>query len=247
MSRKSGLLSLAVHAALAVLLLLLASLPPARPALREPARVVTRLYVPQDLRRPAGGGSRSPLPASRGAAPKLVARKFVPPVVTPSPARPLLAMTPTLAAPPDIKLPDVQVDHYGDPFAAYGPPSGGTGGPAGAGGVGCCGIGPGSGPNIGGAGGAGHRGRIRQPRLVYMVEPEYSDEARKSRFQGTVILKIVVDAEGHARQVRVVRGLGLGLDEKAVQAVGLWRFEPAEQDGKAVPAPAIVEVNFHLL
>jgi TonB family protein len=215
--------------------------------LPDSAHVVTPLYVPRGLRQAAGGGSGSPLPATRGIAPKRIAKHFVPPVVIPRTTPPLLAMTPALEIPPDVRLPDVAATQYGDPFAKYGSPSGGPGGPAGAGGTGCCGIGPGSGPNIGGAGDAGHRGRISHPKLVYMVEPEYSDEARKSRFQGTVILRIVVDAAGRAREVHVVRGLGLGLDEKAIQAVGLWRFEPARQDGKPIPAPAIVEVNFHLL
>lgn len=248
MDKKSGLVSLLIHAALMLALLLISSIPRMQVPPRDSARIATtHLYLPRDLRRPAGGGSRAPLPATRGIAPKRIAKQFVAPVIAPRATPPLLAMAPALEAPPDMKLPDVEARQYGDPFAAYGPPSGGPGGPLGAGGSGCCGIGPGSGSNIGGAGERGHRGRMSRPKLLYMVEPEYSEEARKSRFQGTVVLRIVVDTGGRATEVHVVHGLGLGLDEKAIQAVGLWRFEPARQDGKPIPASAIVQVTFHLL
>jgi TonB family protein len=83
--------------------------------------------------------------------------------------------------------------------------------------------------------------------VIYKVEPEYTEEARKARYQGTVILAIDVDEQGRATNVRVVQGLGLGLDEKAVAAIERWKFRPAIADGRAVRAPAVVEVNFRLL
>jgi TonB family protein len=85
------------------------------------------------------------------------------------------------------------------------------------------------------------------PRLLYRVEPEFSEEARKAKYQGVVVLYIDIDTKGRARNIRVARQLGLGLDEKAVEAVSEWRFRPAYLDGKPVVASAVVEVNFHLL
>jgi TonB family protein len=79
------------------------------------------------------------------------------------------------------------------------------------------------------------------------VEPEYSEEARKLKFQGTVLLAIDVDVNGSAVNIRVVRPAGLGLDERAIEAVRKWRFRPALSGDRPVVAPATVEVNFRLL
>ena len=85
------------------------------------------------------------------------------------------------------------------------------------------------------------------PTLVAKFEPEYSEEARKAKYSGTVLLSIVVDAEGHARDIHVVKSLGMGLDEKAMEAVAKWKFKPGTKDGKAVNVRAQIEVNFRLL
>ena len=79
------------------------------------------------------------------------------------------------------------------------------------------------------------------------MEPEYSEDARKVHFQGTVVLTIEVDTNGLPSNIRVVRAIGLGLDERAVQAVEKWRFRPAMSGDHPVIAPALVEVSFHLL
>jgi periplasmic protein TonB len=83
--------------------------------------------------------------------------------------------------------------------------------------------------------------------VLYRVEPEYSEEARKAKFQGTVVIALVVDEKGNPRDMRVVRPLGLGLDQKAIEAVEKWRFRPGMKDGKPVPVQATIEVNFRLL
>ncbi len=85
------------------------------------------------------------------------------------------------------------------------------------------------------------------PQLIYKVEPEFSEEARKAKHQGVVVLAIEVDASGHVRNVHVRQSLGLGLDEKAIEAVSHWRFRPAILDGKPVTTDAVVQVNFQLL
>ena len=81
---------------------------------------------------------------------------------------------------------------------------------------------------------------------MYAPDPEYSEEASKAKYQGTVVLWLVVSADGKPQQIRVQRALGMGLDEKAVEAVRNWRFEPARKDGQAVPVMINVEVNFRL-
>jgi periplasmic protein TonB len=85
------------------------------------------------------------------------------------------------------------------------------------------------------------------PTLLYKVEPDYSEQARLSRYNGTVLLRLVIDENGAPRDIRVVRSLGLGLDEKAIEAVRHWRFSPGLRDGKAVAVDANIEVNFQLL
>jgi TonB family protein len=108
------------------------------------------------------------------------------------------------------------------------------------------GYGDGSG---GGMGGGVFRigGGVSAPMVLSKTEPEYSEEARKAKYQGTVVLMIIVDEKGMPQNIRVVRPLGLGLDEKAIEAVQKWRFRPAMKDGHAVKVEATVEVNFRLL
>ena len=74
----------------------------------------------------------------------------------------------------------------------------------------------------------------------------YSEEARKAKYQGTLVLYVDVDATGRVPNVRVKRALGLNLDEKAIEAAKKWRFEPAMKDGHAVAVEIALEVDFHL-
>src|SRR5439155_17068518 len=130
-----------------------------------------------------------------------------------------------------------------------GPGSGGGIGSGKGGGVGS-GTGPGFGPGEGGGIGGGvfrMGGGVTAPSLLSKVEPEYSEEARKAKYQGTVLLYVEVDATGRATNIRVARSLGLGLDEKAAEAVKQWKFTPGKKDGKAVTVAATIEVNFRLL
>ncbi|MFZ3212346.1 MAG: energy transducer TonB, partial [Terriglobales bacterium] len=81
---------------------------------------------------------------------------------------------------------------------------------------------------------------------IYTPEPEYSEEARKSKYQGVVVLWLVIGPDGLPHEVKVARPLGMGLDEKAIEAVRTWRFQPAEMNGKAVAVQMNVEVSFRL-
>jgi protein TonB len=104
----------------------------------------------------------------------------------------------------------------------------------------------GYGGNIGG--GYEHvGGRVSAPIPINNVEAEFSDEARRAKYQGVVLVAVLVDAQGYPQDPRVVRALGMGLDEKAIEAVRKYRFKPALKDGKTPVAVMInVEVNFHL-
>jgi TonB family protein len=87
-------------------------------------------------------------------------------------------------------------------------------------------------------------GDVIAPKAVYTPDPNYSKQARQAKYQGTVVLWLVVDATGLPQNIRVQRALGMGLDEEAVKAVKRWRFKPAMRDGKPVPVMINVEVNF---
>jgi TonB family protein len=88
---------------------------------------------------------------------------------------------------------------------------------------------------------------VSPPQLLNKVEPEYSEEARKARLSGAVVLYVVIRPDGHASGMRVIRSLGLGLDENAMTAVTQWAFQPGEKEGRKVSVAATIEVNFRLL
>jgi periplasmic protein TonB len=199
-----------------------------------------------------GGGDRDKLETPKGAAPKFANEQFTPPQVIKRNPDPKLAAEETVIAPPQLQLP--QVGQLGDPLTnVIGPPSNGTGtgggiGTGSGGGLGS-GRGPGVGPGWGGGiGGGAYRvgGGVSAPRALYSPEPEYSDEARKVKHQGTVVLFVIVGPDGRPHEMRVSRSLGFGLDEKALEAVKQWRFEPAKKDGRPVAVQINIEVNFRL-
>lgn len=84
------------------------------------------------------------------------------------------------------------------------------------------------------------------PRPIFSPDPEFSEEARKAKYQGVCTLMIVVDTDGRPTNLRVVNSLGMGLDEKALETVKTWRFEPGMKDGHPVKVEMAVEVDFHL-
>jgi periplasmic protein TonB len=199
-----------------------------------------------------GGGDRDKLQAPKGALPKLSKDQIVPPAIVIRNDNPKLAVDPSVVVPPQLKLPTVGA--LGDPLSkVLGAPSNGTGSGGGIGSGSGGGVGSGTGPGVGpghggGYGGGAYRvgGGVSAPKVVYDPDPEYSEEARKAKYQGTVILWLVVSPEGKPQQIRVQRSLGMGLDEKAIEAVRNWRFEPAKKDGQPVPVMINVEVNFRL-
>jgi TonB family protein len=89
-------------------------------------------------------------------------------------------------------------------------------------------------------------GGITNPIPISRPEPQYSDEAKQAKWQGAVLVSVVIDQTGKPINIKVVRPLGLGLDEKAIEAVSQWKFQPGMKDGVAVPVQAQIEVSFRL-
>ena len=201
-----------------------------------------------------GGGERNPLPASKGRLPKFSLRApLTPPAAVIRNPNPKLTAEPTVVIPPDIKIDSPKMPEHGDPLSSSRIPSGGPGSGSGIGTGSGGGVGEGFGPGVGpgwggGTGGQAFRigGSVSAPSCIHCPDPEYSEEARKARHQGVVVLWAVVDEDGRAQQIRVQKSLGLGLDEAALRAVQNWRFRPAQRFGKPVPVYMAIEVNFHL-
>jgi protein TonB len=195
-----------------------------------------------------GGGSFDKLPASHGALPRAsLDEQFVAPTVKVPTEMPKLPVEATIAVAPEVKIP--QGGQLGDPMSTFSVPSNGPGGPGGIG-PGCCnGVGADEGPSFGsgprGVYPAGKSG-VTVPRLIYSPEPVFSDEARKAKTQGVVVLMLVVGKDGRPSDIYVQRSLGMGLDEKAIEAVNHWRFHPATLNGQPVATQIAVEVEFHL-
>jgi periplasmic protein TonB len=259
--KRAGLSSLAIHVGVIGLLFVLGTNKTIQKVVKEQISLIAPDIAPykptvkkEQMGGGGGGGDRSPTPPSKGKLPRLSDKQFVPPMAVVHNPDPKLVMEPTLIIQPDANIPKVNMDVLGDPLAksgiaSNGPGSGGGIGTGPGGGVGSgsgAGYGPGHGGNMGG-GAYKIGGGVSPPTVLFKVEPEYSEEARKAKFQGTVVLFVVVDEHGNPRDLKVVRPLGLGLDQKAIEAVEKWKFSPGKKDGKPVPVQATIEVNFRLL
>jgi protein TonB len=192
-----------------------------------------------------GGGQHDLAPVSKGKLPDLAQKQLVPPKAPP-PIAPKLAIDPSVIVQKDLKMATNDMPNLGMPNSPLKGISLGNGSGTGLGSGNGSGIGPGSGGNTGG--GVFHiGGGISSPVVLYQPEPEFSEEARKAKFSGNVLVYLWVDTDGKPSHVRVVRPVGMGLDEKAVEAVRLYRFKPAMKDGKPVQVDLYVDVNFQIL
>jgi periplasmic protein TonB len=190
-----------------------------------------------------GGGGHDSTPPSLGALPATSLIQLMPPTVHMATQTSRLMVEPTIVAPDISTSPSNQI---GDPTSPLSKAlSDGTG----HGGIGrdrCCGVGDKDGS---GAFDGPHRagiGGVTNPVVIFNPEPVFSNEARESKTQGMVTLILVVDETGHTRDIRVQQSLGMGLDEKAIEAVTRWRFKPAMLGNTPVPVQIAVEVNFRL-
>jgi TonB family protein len=202
-----------------------------------------------------GGGDRSLVEANQGKLPI----KMKDPITPPQPQtldHPKLPEPAAINVQPDIQLPDnpnmpmIGMHSSANVTVASAGSGNGTGMGTGSGG----GMGPGSGngygPGEGGNTGGGLYqigGRVSAPVVIHSVEAEFSDEARRAKYQGVCLVSLIVDAQGNPQNIRISQALGMGLDEKAIEAIRQYKFKPAMKDGKTpVPVPITIEVNFHL-
>jgi periplasmic protein TonB len=188
-----------------------------------------------------GGGQKGPTPVSKGSIPPPSPVQLNPPKARVEDAK----LTPPVTVDMDMKMADNHMPNFGMPNSPNIGSSLGNGNGSGIGSGNGNGVGPGSGGNMGG----GVRrigGGVSPPVVLFAPEPEFSEEARKAKVAGNVLVYLQVDSTGHPTHVRVLRGIGLGLDEKAMEAVRQYKFKPAMENGKPVTVEMNVEVNFQI-
>lgn len=222
----------------------------------KPKYDVTELapYVPMHVGKRAGGGGgggdASKLQASAGTPPKASMQpQLAPPTVNIPKTEAKITVQPSVVA--DLKFPqNVQV---GDPLSKLMAPSNGTGVSGGIGNGSGGGVGSGNGRGVGAGQGANFGGGVFQvgngvtpPEVIFNPDPDYSDEARKAKYQGVVVLNVIVGPDGRVHNPSIVRPLGMGLDEKALEKIMVWKFKPATKDNKPVAVQVQVEVSFNL-
>jgi protein TonB len=212
------------------------------------------LKMNQSMGGGGGGGAHELVEASKGHLPKMAKTQIVPPQIIRN-DNPKLAVDPTIVMPQQVKLPDApNMPNVGvpqSPQVALASQGGGSGSGFGSGRGG--GIGSGNGNGVGPGEGGGYGGGLMRPgggvsapQVIFSVDPEFSDEARRAKYQGICVVSVIVDAQGNPQRVRVVRPLGMGLDEKAVEAVKQYKFKPAYYQGHPVAVEVNIEVNFRI-
>jgi periplasmic protein TonB len=201
-----------------------------------------------------GGGEHSIIDPIKGHLPKIEKNPIVPPQVE-TVDKPKIAMDAAINVQANITLPDnptlptLGVTKSPNVTMASGGQGSGSGIGTGSGGGLGSGNGNGYGPGTGGGAGGGLYhvgGGVSAPVPLNSVEAEFSDEARRAKYQGVCLISLIVDAQGNPQNPRVVRALGMGLDEKALEAVRKYKFKPAMKGSTPVPVMITVEVNFRL-
>ena len=258
--RAASIISVATH--VVIIALLLWGFVTVKKAVSKKNQLLTNIDVPPfmpiapkgpQMGGGGGGGSHDILQTPKGRLPKFEDQPIVPPMVIKN-DHPKLTADPAIMMPKDIQLPNNNLPNLGDPrTSVVGPASNGSGSGAGmgtgsGGGIGS-GKGNGYGPGEGGGYGGGLYhvgGGVSAPQLIFSPDPEFSDEARRAKYQGVCVVSLIVDAQGNPQRVAVVRHLGMGLDEKAVEAVKQYKFKPATLQGKPVPVEVNIEVNFRI-
>jgi protein TonB len=212
--------------------------------------VITNLTPPPEMpklqdRMGGGGGQRGPMPVAKGQLPKFADQQITPPEAPPMQQPKIRMPEPTIEVQKDLKMADNNLPNLGMPNSPLLGSSMGNGAGSGLGSGNGSGLGPGAGGNYGG--GLHHvGGGVSAPKVIFKVEPEFSEEARKAKFMGVVTVNLIVDTAGRAQNVRVIRGVGMGLDQKALEAVRQYRFKPAMENGHPVPVQVNVEVQFQI-
>lgn len=227
------------------------------PALSDYQPVMQPQVAKKQLAGGGGGGDRAKIFESKGHLPKVAPEQFTPPTVEIRNEKPKLVMEATVVAPPNVKLPDnPNLPNLGNPMSSRvsGPVSNGPGVGGGIGSGTHGGVGSGTGPGFGPGQGGGFGGGVYRvgeigvsaPVPKFVPDPDYSEEARKAKYQGTVTLYAIIGTDGKPRSLKIVHSLGMGLDEKAMEKVRTWLFEPGKKDGQAVAVAMNIVVDFHL-
>ncbi|MGC2330627.1 MAG: energy transducer TonB [Candidatus Acidiferrales bacterium] len=204
------------------------------------------ILKPAAKRAGGGGGQHDLAPAAKGQAPKFSYTQISRPLVHP-PLHPEIAITPTILGNPNIVLPNNNMNNWGDPLGKTNNDSMGNGRGNGLGNGNGNGMGPGQQYGVGGGFPSAGTGGYGVPSCLYCPRADYSDAAMKVKVQGMVELVAIVTADGRVTDVHVAKGLGFGLDEKAMEAVRTWRLTPARgPDGKPAAVREIIEVEFQL-
>jgi protein TonB len=193
-----------------------------------------------------GGGQRGPTPVAKGALPKLADQQITPPMTPPIQEPKIRMPDPSIEVQTDLKMANNNMPNLGMPNSPLKGNSMGDGRGSGLGGGTGSGLGMGSGGNYGGGNVRQIGGGVSAPVLQFSVDPEFSEEARKAKFMGIVTVNLIVDEKGMPQNVRVTHGVGMGLDQKAVDAVKQYKFKPAMEHGKPVAVMMNVEVNFQI-
>jgi periplasmic protein TonB len=219
-------------------------IPPYLPPVTAPA--------PQSMGGGGGGGFHQPIEANKGHLPPVEKAPINPPELQVD--HPKLAVAPAVVMPQQIKLPDNSMPNLGmtqSTQVVMKSQGSGNGSGFGQGGGGGIGAGSGGGIGSGTVGGYGGGvmtvgGGVTAPVVIHRVVPEFTDQARRVKFQGVASIGLIVDAQGNPEDVHVVHPLGLGLDQKAVEAVRQYKFKPAMFQGHPVPVQLVIEVDFHM-
>lgn len=197
-----------------------------------------------------GGGAHEIVEPTKGQPPKMAKVQMLPPQLARI-EHPKLTVDPTM----QVQMPDTSAPaHLGAPdspqivLASQGAGSGSGFGHGLGGGIGI-GHGAGAGPGSGGGYGGGLMsvgGGVSAPQVIHSVEPEFTAEARQANYEGMVAIQLIVDSQGNPQDIRVTRHLGMGLDQKAIEAVRQYHFRPAMYQGHPVSVQMVIEVDFHL-
>jgi len=257
----SSVISVVLH--VAIIATILWAFVAAKKVMPRPVERVTRIDVPvympiAPIKGPVmggggGGGSHDIIQTPKGRLPQIEEKPIAAPMVIEN-NHPKMEAAPAINMPKDIQVVNNNLPNLGDPrTSVVGAPSNGIGSAGGMGIGSGGGIGSGKSNGFGSGSGGGYGGglyhvggAVSAPQLVFAPDPEFTDEARRVKYEGTCVVSLVVDAQGNTQRIQVLRHLGMGLDEKAVEAVRHYRFRPATMQGKAVPVEMDVEVTFHI-
>ena len=261
-SPASSMVSFVTHTAVIALIVWVTLLPHKAVVIAQKPAVTPieiRPYIP--ITAPAqkvmggggGGGAHDIVEPTKGHLPKIAKMQTVAPQILLL-DKPKMAVEPTVVMPQEVKVADASMPNVGMPqspqiaVASQGSGSGSGFGSGHGGGIGSGsggGIGPGSGGGYGG-GIMSVGGGVSAPQVIHAVDPEFTDEARRAKVQGVVSIQVIVDIHGNPQSIQVVRPLGMGLDQKAIEAVRQYKFRPAMFQGHPVPVRVVIDVNFHL-